>query len=229
MAVTGTRALHFLHSMATKKIDLSADTVKVLLMRSGFVFSPVNHKTLLNIKTNSTAISLTASNSLSKFTRGAGSFITDGFVVGNRITTNSAHAANQGPFLISVLSATVMTVTNMAGADVTLDVATEPETITITSDDELDTGFGYTKNTKTTGVITVTEDDTNIRVDITFPTVTWTATGGSIGPTPGAILMDDTSSDDTIIGYINYGAEVTTTDGNNHSISNGIIRLTAPL
>jgi len=198
--------------------------VRCLLMRTGFVFNKDTHATLLNLKTNSTAISLTASNGPSKFTRAAGDFTTDGFVVGNYVTTNSAHAANQGPFLISVLTPTVMTVTDTLGVDVVLDVATEPETITITSNNELATGFGYTQDTKLTGVMTITEDDTLDVGDADFPTVTWTAAAGSIGPTPSAIIYDDSTSDNTIIGCYAFSAEETATDGTTFNLAAGKLR-----
>ena len=91
---------------------------------------------------------------------------------------------------------------------------------------ELANGNGYTQNTKTLQATpTVTEDDTNDRVEVTFSDdgtyskdVGWTAASGSIGPSPGAIIYDDTTSDDTIVGYIDFGSDQTATDGNNFTI-----------
>jgi len=86
---------------------------------------------------------------------------------------------------------------------------------------ELGTGFGYTQDTKTLSASpTVTEDDTNDRLSVTWDNVTWTASGGSIGPTPGAIIYDDTTGDDTIVGYIDFGGEQTQTDGGAATIAN---------
>lgn len=223
MAVIAVTSNHFKYALAKKMIDLSADTIKVLLMRSGFIFSKDNHATLKNIKTNSGSIALAVSDSANTFTRSSGSFIDNGFVAGNKITTGSSQANNQGPFLISVVTATVITVTTMAGGDPTL--TDESASFTITSDDELDGGNGYTENTKTSGTVTLTEDNTNDYLNATFPTVTWNASGGDIGPSAGAILMDDTSSDDTIIGYINFGADQTATNGTSFNIASGTFRI----
>jgi len=84
------------------------------------------------------------------------------------------------------------------------------------SANELSTGYGYTQNTKTLSGVTVTEDDTNNRCSVTWSNVTWTASGGSIGPTPGAIIFDDTVTTpiaDPIVGYIDFGGEQTEADG----------------
>lgn len=94
------------------------------------------------------------------------------------------------------------------------------------SADELATGNGYTQNTKTLSGITVTEDDTNNICSVTWSDVTWTASGGAIGPTPGMIIFDDTvtlSGDvpaDPIIGYVDFGSEITQADGGTLSIKN---------
>lgn len=101
-------------------------------------------------------------------------------------------------------------------------------TYALVSASELATGSGYTQNTKTLPVTpTVSEDDTNDRSDVTFSADTvWTAAGGSIGPTPGAIIFDDTTTDDTVIGYIDFTTEQTATDGNTFTISGITIRNT---
>jgi hypothetical protein len=91
---------------------------------------------------------------------------------------------------------------------------------------ELGTGFGYTQNTKTLAGVTVTENDTTNRCEITCNDVTWTASGGDIGPTPGMIIFDDTVSaagdvpNDPIIGYIDFGGEITQVDGGTLTIKN---------
>jgi hypothetical protein len=87
---------------------------------------------------------------------------------------------------------------------------------------ELATGYGYTRNTKTLAGAAVTEDDTDNRCKVTWSNVTWTAIGGSIGPTPGAIVFDDTVTTptaDPIVGYIDFGGEQTQADGGVATIS----------
>ena len=93
---------------------------------------------------------------------------------------------------------------------------------------ELSTGNGYTVNTKTLGTATVTEDDTDDRCEVTWDGVTWTASGGSIGPTPGAIIFDNTVTTPTanpIIGYIDFGGEQTQADGGTATISDVEVRI----
>jgi hypothetical protein len=140
--------------------------------------------------------------------RGVGNFITDGFVIGNRITTNSANPANQGPFVIFGVAALVLTIKDMAGADPVLTNGAEVN-ITILSDDELVTGGGYTQNTKVLTGVAVSEDDTDDCSYMICDNVLWTAAGGGIGPTPGAILYDDTVADNTIIGYLDFDGDQT--------------------
>lgn len=59
--------------------------------------------------------------------------------------------------------------------------------------------------------------------------VTFTASGGSIGPLRYAVLYDDTASNDELIGYWDYGTNLTITDGNSllvdFSASNGVLQL----
>jgi len=93
---------------------------------------------------------------------------------------------------------------------------------------ELGTGFGYTQNTKTLAGVTLTNSDANDRCEITWNDITWTAAGGAIGPTPGMIIFDDTVtvdagdgvSADPIIGYIDFGSEITQADGGTLTIQN---------
>lgn len=93
---------------------------------------------------------------------------------------------------------------------------------------ELATGNGYTANTKTLAGVAVTEDDTDDRCEITWSNVTWTASGGAIGPSPGAIIFDDTvttPTDDPIVGYIDFGGDQTQADGGTATISGIEVRI----
>jgi hypothetical protein len=216
MPVTGIMSNHFKYQLAMKQIDLDVDTIKVLLMRDGFVFNRDEHAAKKNIKTNSGAISVTFDSGTKTITRSAGSFVTDGFVIGNRITTDAA--LNPGPFTITNVAALVITVSEA--------VANEgPVTKTVTSDDELATGNGYTQDTKTLANTTVTEDDANDRAEMAADDVSWAASGGAIGPTPGAILYDDTSPDDTIIGYLDFGGNQSAASGANFTITTIRVRI----
>lgn len=93
---------------------------------------------------------------------------------------------------------------------------------------ELSTGNGYTQNTKILAGVAVTEDDTDDRCEVTWDNVTWTASGGSIGPTPGAIIYDDTVTTptaDPIIGFIDFGGDQTQADGGVATIVNVEVRI----
>ena len=85
---------------------------------------------------------------------------------------------------------------------------------------ELATGFGYTQNATTLANAVITEDDTNDRMECVYDDVTWAASGGNIGPTVGAIFYDDTTSDDTIVGFLDFGSAQTAADGSNLVIQN---------
>jgi hypothetical protein len=99
-------------------------------------------------------------------------------------------------------------------------------TWTDVSASELANGNGYTTGGQSLANSTVTEDDANDRAGITFDDASWTASGGSIGPTPGAIIFDDTTSDDTIVGYIDFSTERTVTAGNILSVQSIAVNLT---
>jgi len=78
---------------------------------------------------------------------------------------------------------------------------------------ELATAYGYTRGTKALSGVAVTEDDTIDKCTIKWSSVSWTAAAGAIGPSPGAIIFDDTEVNDAIIGYIDFGGEYTQADG----------------
>ena len=94
------------------------------------------------------------------------------------------------------------------------------------SANELAEGNGYTSGGNTLTLSSITEDDTNEWAEVAYDDTEWTASGGSIGPTPGAILYDDTTADDTIIGYIDFGGDQTVQDGQKLIIKDIRIRIT---
>ena len=71
----------------------------------------------------------------------------------------------------------------------------------------------------------MTEDDTNDRAEMTCNNIDFSASGGSVGPTPGAILYDDTVTEKTIIGYLDFGGDQTIADGNKLRLQNVRIRI----
>lgn len=85
---------------------------------------------------------------------------------------------------------------------------------------ELATANGYTANTKTLAGVSVTEDDTGDQCKVTWTNTSWTASGGSIGPSNGMIITDFTAVDQTVVGYIDFGAAQTAADGGNFNVIN---------
>ena len=92
--------------------------------------------------------------------------------------------------------------------------------------DQLATANGYTQDDETLSGVTLSEDDTNDRMHMTCDDPSWTANGGSIGPTGAAIIYDETTADDTVIGCIDFGTDYTVADGETMTIKDIVINLT---
>lgn len=89
---------------------------------------------------------------------------------------------------------------------------------------ELANGNGYITGGNTLSGISVTKDDTLDRGRAVWSNTSFTATGGPIGPSPGAIIIDDTVATpviDPIVGYIDFGGESSQPNG-------GIFTIVAP-
>lgn len=83
---------------------------------------------------------------------------------------------------------------------------------------QLTTGNGYTQNDKALVLDAVSEDDDEDAGIATFEDPAWAASGGDIGPTGAAVIYDDTTADDTVVGCIDFGVDVTVADGTGFSI-----------
>jgi hypothetical protein len=93
---------------------------------------------------------------------------------------------------------------------------------------ELATANGYTAGGATLGGVALTEDDTDDRTEVVWTNPTWVAVLGAIGPTPGAIVYDDTVAAPVakpIVGYIDFAGDQTQADGGTATISGVEFRL----
>lgn len=93
---------------------------------------------------------------------------------------------------------------------------------------QLTTANGYTQNAKNlanVAVSTVTTNDAKFDAD----DVTWTASGGDIGPARYALLFNDTDANDPPVLSIDFGANFTANTGTDFKITwnaSGIITFT---
>ena len=94
------------------------------------------------------------------------------------------------------------------------------------SAEELGAGHGYTQNTKILGSCAVAENDIDDRFDASWASIEWEASGGAIGPSAGLIIYDDTTTDDTILGYIDFVTPQTADDGKSFTVNNVAFRNT---
>ena len=84
---------------------------------------------------------------------------------------------------------------------------------------QLATGNGYTQNNKTLTGVSVSEDDSINRCKITWADPTWAASGGEIGPLQSVAIVDDTTTDDTVVGCITNDLVITVPDGKSFTVT----------
>ena len=90
---------------------------------------------------------------------------------------------------------------------------------------ELPTLNGYTQGTEVLGGVALAEDDADDRTEITWNDAAWVAAGGVIGPSAGAVIYDDTDGNDSIVGYIEFDADITQPNGGTFTIANIEVRI----
>jgi len=191
-------------------VNLTSDELRILLMRHGFNFQYNLHSYLKNIKTTYTGnsnLSFTSSNNTITTTDSSVNFIDIGFTYGNKLTISSTSSNNITTTITGVYAQSIRVADNLVDENGTSAV--------LTTDDELPAGNGYTQNSKTLGAVTVVEE--SFKYD--YPNIVWTASGGNIGPTPGAIIYDNTHPDKVIVGYIDFGSDYSASDGESFTIA----------
>ena len=208
MPVSATASNHIKVALAKAQIDLSADDIKIILMRSGFTFDKDIHAQLKNVAGTLTAITY-AINASKALTDSDSGFVAAGFVPGNKIAISGfTEGGNAVTKTISTVAAGTIVFTNTTG----LVEEIAGDSVTLQCVDELANGLGYTTGGEVLTTPLVTENDSNDRMDFTCDDAEWTAAAGDIGPTPGAIVYDDTDADKSIVAYLNFDGEKTAVD-----------------
>lgn len=92
---------------------------------------------------------------------------------------------------------------------------------------EISDGNGYTAGGE--AVTVSSSEQVSGTYKLVLDDLTITASSGSIGPFRYFVLIDDTATDDPIIGWWDYGSELTLADGEsitvNFSASNGALQI----
>lgn len=97
------------------------------------------------------------------------------------------------------------------------------------SSDEIADGNGYTAGGVTLQNVTWEYDSDNSKTKWDADDITFTASGGAIGPATGAVIFHDDSANDIPILYIDFGGSETAGVGTDFRITfntNGIISIT---
>lgn len=82
---------------------------------------------------------------------------------------------------------------------------------------DLSTANGYTAGGNACTISSSSQTSGTYKLVLADP-ATWTASGGSIGPFRYAVLYNDTSTSDSLIGYWDYGSALTVLTGETFTV-----------
>jgi hypothetical protein len=199
------------YALTRKQVDFSADVFKACLVRSGFVFNKDKHDNKAQFHGSiSTTISFVGSTILGE------GFSLAGFISGNKIAVSGTTSYNNASITLKSATDSILYMLESFanGTSVAL----------LYIEDELSAGNGYLRDTLMMSGVNITEDETNDWASITWTVnCSWLATGGSIGATPGMIIIDDTAS--VIVGYISFASAELIAISNSLLVNGVIIRV----
>lgn len=92
------------------------------------------------------------------------------------------------------------------------------DTVSYTSSNELATANGYTQNDKAVTGGNVIQNDADDVVQFDVADITWTASGGAIGPASGCLIYDVTNASGAVY-LIDFGEAKTADDGTDFKIT----------
>ena len=139
------------------------------------------------------------------------------------VTTSNHYKYQLGKGLIDLSADTIIVV--LMNTTFAFNKDTHATLADITAD-QLATGNGYTQDNKALANQVFTEDDSGDQAVMTCDDVTWTASGGDIGPSGGWCMVDMTTADNTVIGNVDFGTDVTILDGFGFQINDITVPIT---
>jgi hypothetical protein len=92
------------------------------------------------------------------------------------------------------------------------------DTTVYTNTNELSSVNGYTQNDKAVTGATLTQNDTDDVVQFDIADITWTASGGAIGPASGCLIYDATNNSGCVY-LIDFAAAKTADSGTDFKIT----------
>lgn len=92
------------------------------------------------------------------------------------------------------------------------------DTVAYSNTNELASNFGYTQNNKAVTGGNLIQNDTDDVVQYDIGDITWTASGGQIGPASGCLIYDVTNSSEAVY-LIDFGSAKTADDGTDFKIT----------